>query len=78
LAASLASVPEVPLEGDDDLTFMNEHVGEVGPSGSFLVGHEIEPDELKFNEISGQVSEMVKADPETAATLLKQWLTEDE
>lgn len=66
----LAGVP-VTLPTDDDL------VGEVDEVDSGLAGVELDEEELRARQIAGQISDLVRSNPEEASGLLTKWIVDD-
>jgi flagellar M-ring protein FliF len=66
--AAGASGP-VRLNADSDVA------GEVGEGGKMLDGMELDDEMVKGQQVVEQVSTMVKDDPESAASLVKRWLS---
>jgi flagellar biosynthesis/type III secretory pathway M-ring protein FliF/YscJ len=63
--------PEEPI-----LTVDAHPVGQVEVSESLLTGREIDDLTLRYEEIAGEVSKMVEADPAGAADLIRRWAQE--
>jgi flagellar M-ring protein FliF len=66
-AAELAGIPPQLSAGDDV-------IGEVDASESPLAGMELNDDEIRHRKLADQVTDMVKANPSEAATLVKRWM----
>ncbi len=67
----LAGVPpELPAE--------DELIGEAGEINATLAGVELDPEELRFREMAGQISEMIKANPQEAGNLIGRWVHHEE
>lgn len=70
VAAAIAIEPEVPK-----VLSAGEHLaGEVGEGDSALDGMELDEDAVRAQQMLGQVSTLVKENPEAAANLVKRWL----
>lgn len=67
----LAGVPP-ELPSDDDL------VGEAGQTNATLAGVELDDEELRFREMAGQISEMIKSNPQEAGNLIGRWVKQEE
>lgn len=70
-AEELAGVPP-SLPAEDDL------VGEAEATEATMEGVELDDDELKRRRIAEQISEMVRANPVEAATILGRWVNTEE
>jgi flagellar M-ring protein FliF len=67
----LAGVPP-ELPSDDEL------VGEAGETNATLAGFELDDDELRFREMAGQISDMIKNNPQEAGNLIGRWVRHDD
>lgn len=67
----LAGVPAA-LPSDEEL------VGEADEYDAGMAGVELDDDQLKNRQISEQISEMIKANPEEASSLLGKWVNLDD
>jgi flagellar biosynthesis/type III secretory pathway M-ring protein FliF/YscJ len=65
---STESAPPPPLVVGEDLA------GEVGEGNALLDGMELDDDAVRAQQMIGQVSSMVKENPDAAAQLVKRWL----
>jgi len=65
--------PEPPPELDSEAA----PIGEASGTEGFLQGIELDEDTLRSRKMSEQVATMVKEDPNTAASLVKQWINKD-
>lgn len=61
---------------ETDLYVAGGPVGRAALSSGFLEGQELSEDELRYQEINEQVSNLVENDPATAADLVKRWISE--
>lgn len=52
----------------------DELVGEAGEADSALPGMELDEDQMASRQVSKQVADMVKSNPDEATTLLRQWI----
>ncbi len=55
-----------------------EPAGEAGEADSALPGMELDEEQLASRQVAQQVAQMVKANPEEAAGLLRQWVKQEE
>lgn len=69
-AAELAGLPP-HLEGLSDI------MGEVGEADTALTGMELDEEQIASRKVAEQVAEMVKANPEEAASLIRQWVKQE-
>lgn len=67
----LAGVPP-ELPSDEDL------IGEAGESSTTLSGVELDDDELRFREMAGQISDLIKNNPQDAGNLIGRWVRHDD
>ena len=70
-AEELAGIPPT-LPGDEDL------VGEVDESEPPMSGVEVGEENIRTRTITGQISEMVKSNPQEAAQLFSKWVAPEE
>lgn len=68
------SVPEA----DELLTVNGGPVGQAEVSQSLLAGREVEPEALRYQELGDEVSKMVEQDSEGTASLVRQWIDDNE
>lgn len=68
-AAALSEEGSLAVEGG--------MVGQAETSESWLAGHEVDPETLRFQELGQEVSKMVKDDPEGTADLVRRWIQDD-
>jgi flagellar M-ring protein FliF len=63
-------------EGDEEvpLTVSSGAVGRAEVSESMLTAKEVDPETLRYEELVHEVSEMVRSDPEGAASLIRRWI----
>jgi flagellar M-ring protein FliF len=61
---------------EDVLTVEGGPVGKAQPTQPILEGHEVDEDTLKNQQIIEQVSNLVKDDPDAAASMLRKWIEE--
>ena len=61
----------------DDLTLDNGPIGEAGMPEGFLIAPETDEDSIRSRQISKQVEELVKEDPEGASQLVRRWIERD-
>lgn len=66
-AEELVGIPPA-LASDDDL------VGEAEESDNVMMGIEVDEEKIKAQKMLGEISELVKKNPETAAAVLNRWL----
>ncbi len=71
LIAPQASAPAAPRT----LSAAEGIIGEAGEGGAMLDGMELDDESVKAQQMLGQVAQMVDENPETAATLVKRWLS---
>jgi flagellar biosynthesis/type III secretory pathway M-ring protein FliF/YscJ len=69
----LISEPE-PERPKGKLTSGEEVVGEAGDGETILGGMELDEDAAKTQQMLGQVSDLVKENPDAAANLIKRWM----
>jgi flagellar biosynthesis/type III secretory pathway M-ring protein FliF/YscJ len=50
--------------------------GEVGEGGAMLDGVELDEESVKAQQMIEQVQELVKANPDGAASLVKRWMNQ--
>lgn len=67
----LAGLPP-RLQSDDDI------VGEVDESESMMAGVELDENELESRKIAEQISELIKANPGEAGSLMSKWVKHDD
>lgn len=72
-APVVASVP-VPEGPPVQLAAGEEVVGEAGDGETILGGMELDEDAAKTQQMLGQVSDLVKDNPDAAANLIKRWM----
>jgi len=67
-------------EGDEDaeLYVADGAVGRAVLSGGFLEGQELDENEMRYQELSEQVSNLVDGDPSAAAELISGWIKEND
>jgi flagellar biosynthesis/type III secretory pathway M-ring protein FliF/YscJ len=58
------------------LTVGRRSIGQAEVSDTFLTGHEVDDDTLRYQELGREVSQLVADDPESAAHLLRRWIGE--
>lgn len=74
--------PGMTGEGPDEsteeplLTVGRRTIGQAEVSDTFLTGHEIDDDTLRYQELGREVSQLVADDPESAAHLIRRWIGE--
>lgn len=74
--------PGMTGEGADEsteeplLTVGRRTIGQAEVSDTFLTGHEIDDDTLRYQELGREVSQLVADDPESAAHLIRRWIGE--
>lgn len=72
--APIITMPSAP-QGPPGVLPTGEHiVGEAGDSDALLDGMELDEDQIKTQQMIGQVSNMVKENPDAAAQLIKRWM----
>jgi flagellar biosynthesis/type III secretory pathway M-ring protein FliF/YscJ len=67
----------LPNEPPPELDSEAMPVGEASGTEGFLQGIEVDEDTLRTRKMVEQVSTMVKEDPTSAASLVKQWILKD-
>jgi flagellar biosynthesis/type III secretory pathway M-ring protein FliF/YscJ len=66
--AAVTGGPQIPFEAGESVA------GEAGAGGATLDGMELDEESVKAQEVIGQVSTLVRENPDAAATLVKRWL----
>lgn len=69
-AEELAGIPPM-LESEEDL------VGEAEESDPSMAGMELDEGEIRTRKIAGQIGEMIRSNPNEAATIFHRWLRSD-
>jgi flagellar biosynthesis/type III secretory pathway M-ring protein FliF/YscJ len=70
-AEELVGIPPALAPGSD-------LVGEADESDTAMSGIEVDDDELRTQKMLEQVSELVKSNPSSAATVFNRWMTPEE
>lgn len=68
--------PDSPPEDEPMLTVSETPVGQAETSESMLVGKEVDPATLRYQELGQEVSALVQGDPAGSADLIRSWLEE--
>ena len=76
--AMLGSSPQTLGSALDAISApMKDFTSEVSEGGAMLTGHELTDEAIESRSVIDQVDAMVKANPDAAANLLKQWMNQD-
>ena len=77
-AARRSVLKDAAAIGDENaLAVEDGMIGQAETSESWLAGHEVDADTLRFQELGQEVSKMVKDDPEGTADLVRRWIQDD-